>query len=318
MLDIHELRVFLAAAETENFSEAGRRLHISQPAVSMQIRALEEQLGISLFQRTGRHIVLTEAGQRMMPLARDVLNRVVQIEETMVSLQGDVVGNIQIGCCAVTGKYVVVRLIAQLRERHPQIDVSCTVGSSESVLDWLLEGRVQLAITGRHEPYRDVVYEPYFEERLVLVAPPDHLWTDLAGPLPLERLREADFVMFSPEANGYDLLKESLGEHHISINELKRALTVNHPETIVLGVQEGIGVGFVPEVLAAEALRNGSVVAVPVQNLEPCQVLNLAYHSRRPASSAQTALWEMAFQGGKSQPLPGQALMSHNGYSLGD
>ena len=91
MLNVHEMNIFLTAAETENFSEAARQLHMTQPAVSMQIQSLEQRLGVTLFERAGRRIQLSEAGEALLPMARDLVSMSLRIEETMQSLGGSVV-----------------------------------------------------------------------------------------------------------------------------------------------------------------------------------------------------------------------------------
>src|SRR5512138_2480996 len=93
MIEIHELQIFLAAAEGENFSAAARKLHLSQPAISFQIQALEQRLNVQLFQRTGRRIALTEAGRDLVPMAREMLNLSARIEEAMCAQQGMVKGH---------------------------------------------------------------------------------------------------------------------------------------------------------------------------------------------------------------------------------
>ncbi len=309
MLDVHALRVFLAAAETENFSEAGRRLQISQPAVSMQIRSLEEELGLDLFHRTGRHIVLTEAGEQLMPLAREIINRMVQVEETMVSLKGEVVGGLRIGCGAVTGKYVVTRIIAELIRQHPRVNVTCAAGSNIEVLQKLIAGDVQLALTAADEPYKEIEYRPYFEERLLLIVPENHPWSTLNGPISPQDLPKGRYVMYTSNSSGYNIIRRELAAYKQSLEDMNIAFKVNHPETLVVAVQRGIGVAFVPEVLAVDALESGSIVSVPVSGLSMSQTLYMARHTRRPPSSAQQAFWEIAFELDAPESLPGEALM---------
>jgi DNA-binding transcriptional LysR family regulator len=107
MLNPTELHVFSIAAETENFSETARRVGVSQPTVSMHMKALEERLGVQLFARTGRTVTLTDAGHELLPLVRDVLQRCERIEDTMRSLDGEIMGTLQIGCSTASGKYVL-------------------------------------------------------------------------------------------------------------------------------------------------------------------------------------------------------------------
>src|SRR5512142_953572 len=127
MVEVHELEVFIAAAEFENFSAAARKLHLSQPAISFQIQALEQQLNVQLFQRTGRRITLTEAGRDLLPMAREMLNYSTRIEETMCARQGIVKGAVHIGCSTSPGKYILPHLIGAFRRRYPAVQFSVHV-----------------------------------------------------------------------------------------------------------------------------------------------------------------------------------------------
>ena len=127
MLDSHQLHIFLVAAELENFSEAARQLNLSQPSVSAQIQTLERLLGTQLFNRAGRHISLTEAGQVLLPMAREMVHLSIHIEETMASLEGSVVGHLKLGCSTAVGKYTLPRVIGRFRAQYPQVQVSCNI-----------------------------------------------------------------------------------------------------------------------------------------------------------------------------------------------
>ena len=125
MLDAHQLNIFLMAAELENFSQAARHLNLSQPSVSAHIQSLEQLFGAQLFHRSGRHITLTEAGEALLPLAREMVHLSIRIEETMASLSGSVVGKLKLGCSTAVGKYTLPRLIARFRALNPQVQVNC-------------------------------------------------------------------------------------------------------------------------------------------------------------------------------------------------
>ncbi len=135
MLDVYELNIFLTAAETENFSKAARQLNLTQPAVSMQIRSLEKKLNVSLFHRTGRSLTLTERGKALMPLARDMINRAIRVEEEIESLKGEVIGHLKLGCSTATGKYILPHLVARFRRCHPKVQISIHNHSRDRVLD---------------------------------------------------------------------------------------------------------------------------------------------------------------------------------------
>lgn len=294
MLNFHELQVFLIAAETENFSEAGRRLNLSQPAVSMQIHSLEVQLGMKLFHRSGRHIALTEAGQALAPMARDLLNRVIQIEETMLSMQGTVVGQLKLGCSTTAGKYILTRLLARLHERYPQVQVMCHVTQRMAAFEMLIAGEVQIALSSLREPYKDIEYRPFLTDPIVLIVRPDHRWAHERFIRPSDLLDEP-FILREAQSGQLAALKDGLEWHGMSLDQLQTLMVVGNSEAIRLAVQEGIGVAFVSALVAEEGIEAGTLVPVAVEGMNLCETIYLARHTGRPATSAQTAFWEFAF-----------------------
>jgi DNA-binding transcriptional LysR family regulator len=295
MLNLHELQVFLVAAETENFSETGRRLQLSQPAVSMQIRSLETQLDAELFHRSGRHISLTEAGHVLIPLARELVERAIQVEETMASIRGDVVGLLKLACSTTAGKYILPKLIAGLRERHPRVQVICQVTRRSVALQMLLEGEAHIAVTSLREPYKDVEYRPFMTDRVVLVVPPDHSWARAGGVIqPADLLRE-NFILREEDSGTYTALRDGLAWHDLSINHLNVVMVLGNSEAIRMAVQEGIGVAFVTGLVAADAIQAGRLTAIEVEGMQLSRTLYMARYTGRPATRAQSAFWELAF-----------------------
>jgi DNA-binding transcriptional LysR family regulator len=295
MLDFQELQIFLAAAETENFSEAGRRLNISQPAISMQIHALEVRLGVQLFHRSGRYISLSEAGQSLMPLAHDLLNRMIHLEETMLSLQGDVIGQLKLGCSTTSGKYILPKLIARMHEKYSQVQVMCHVTGREHALHMLLSGEVQIALTSLREPYKEVEYRPVLVDHIVLVARPDHPWAGRREPIRPADLREGKFILREETSGTYLALKDGLAWHGLGMDQLKMVMMLGNSEAIAMSVEEGMGVSFVSELVVGTAVKAGTLAVIPVEGLDLNQTLFMAYHTGRPATRAQSAFWEFCF-----------------------
>jgi DNA-binding transcriptional LysR family regulator len=282
------------AAETENFSEAARRLGVTQPTISAHIRSLEERLGIDLFERSGRNVVLTDAGRALVPLASDILQRCARIEETMLSLKGEVVGLLQIGCTTASGKYVLPRILGGLRERHPRLEVVCKVTGRADALRLLRSGDVQVAITSLREPSRDLDYRKFATDHIVLIAPADHPWAGLGRPLRPAELLDGEFIR-REEGSGTDAaVREALAGHDLGADDLPTIMELGNSEAIRMAVAEGIGVGFVSALVAHEA-GSGPVAVVPVEALAPSRALYVARDTSRPATSSQTAFWDYTF-----------------------
>ena len=220
MLDIYELNIFLAAAETENFSEAARQLSLTQPAVSMQIRSLEKKLGVPLFYRSGRSLVLTEQGKVLTSLARDMVNHAIQIEEEIESLKGEVVGHLKIGCSTSTGKYFLPHLAARFRRRYPAVQMTIYNHSREVVIDELCEGAVQLAVVSALPTCKDVEYRHFFTDHVVLIVPCSHSWA-ARDIVTLDELRKANFILRDQLSGTREEVELTLEEAGLSVNDLK-------------------------------------------------------------------------------------------------
>ena len=292
MLNPVELNVFVMAAETENFSEAARRLGVTQPTVSVQIRSLEDRLGIALFDRTGRHVLLTDGGRALVPLARDLLQRCVGIEDTMVSLQGEIVGLLQIGCTTASGKYVLPRILGELRKAHPRVEVQVRITTRHDALQLLRSGDVQVAVTSLQEPAKDLDYRRFATDHVVLIAPPDHRWAHV-------RIRPADlvegeFISREPGSGTVAAVREALAVHDLGFDDLPQIMELGNSEAIRIAVAEGIGVAFVSAMVATEAGRN-EVAIVDIEGFHPERTLYMVRDSSRSATRAQAAFWDYAF-----------------------
>ncbi len=294
MLDIYELQVFLAAAEAGSFSEAGRRLQMSQPAVSMQIRSLEKRLGVKLFHRGGRHIRLSEIGHALVPLARDLVNLSIHAEETIASLKGEVIGMLKLGCSTTAGKYILPRLIARFIERYPGVQVACHVVPRGSALEMLQDGTAHLAISSLCEPSRTLDYRPLTCDPIVLIAPPDHPWAGRAA-IPVEELREGRFIVRELNSGTQQAVAHALSQHNLSATALDTVMVLGNSEAIHMAVAEGIGVAFISRRAAEEGIQTGRVVEVRVEGLDIVQQLYMVRHAHRVATGAQTAFWDFVY-----------------------
>lgn len=294
MLNLHELNVFVEAAQAENFSVAARRLYLSQPAVSLHVRSLEQQFGTELFQRNGRNIALSEAGKVLLPLAQQILRDAKRLEETMAGLQGKVIGRLSIACSTTVGKYVLPRLVAGFRTRYPDVAVEINVMSRRAAIERLLEGRAEIAVVSTRLNHHDLEFAAFLTDEVVLIAPPGHPWADGRTVQPQE-LRTTPIIMREATAGTYEVLMEGLAAHGLSIEELQIVLTLANAEAIEMSVEAGIGVAFVSRLAAARGLALNKVVHVPVAGMKLTRAIYMVRHQRHPSTPLQQAFWDFAF-----------------------
>ena len=300
MLDIHQLNVFLVAAETLNFTQAGQRLHMTQPSVSQHIQGLEAYFDRHLFVRNGRNLELTEAGMILLPLARQAVELSQNIDETMESLKGEVYGHLMVGCSTTPGKYILPQILAQFHHNYPQVRVTCQVSPQVDALRMLVEGEVHFALYSMNRgTYADIETLPFLCDPIVLAAPLDHPWAQ-RGEIEPQELLEADMIMRESTSGTYEAVREALAHFDISMNDLRILITLGNAEAIALTVQEGIGVGFLSK-MVVDRLCAGKVATVKVHGLEICREIYIGRNIRRPATGAQTAFW--GFLNSAQKPL---------------
>jgi len=290
MLDIHQLNVFLVAAETLNFTQTAQQLHMTQPSVSQHIQYLERHFDIELFIRNGRNLELTDAGMALLPLAREAVSLSIRTDETMVSLKGSIYGHLIVCCSTTPGKYILPNLLARFHRQHPEVRVTCQVTSQADALQNLVEGEAHFGLFSvDHTPYPDIEAISFICDPIVLIAPLGHPWAK-RGEIDPAELREGEFIMRESTSGTFSAVSEALSRENISINDLKILITLGNAEAIALAVQEGIGVGFVSQ-MVIERLCKGNVAEVRIRGMEICRQIYVGHNSRRPATNAQTAFW---------------------------
>ncbi len=290
MLDTHQLNVFLVAADTLNFTQAARLLHMSQPSVSQHIQSLEQSFGQPLFIRSGRHMELTAAGQALAPLARDIVERSHLIEETMKSLEGEVHGHLRVGCSTTPGKYILPQLLATFHHDYPLVRVSCHVTSQGKAMDMLCDGEVHVAMVSEpHMSCRSAETHRFMVDPVILIAPLDHPWA-LRGEIEPQELYDGEFILREEGSGTQMAVNNGLSAVGVSMEELETLLVLGSSEAIALSVKEGIGVGFVSQIVVTRLVKD-QVATIMVRDLEIVREIHIGTQQRKPETAAQKAFW---------------------------
>ncbi len=294
MLNTHELNVFIEAAQVENFSVAASRLDLSQPAVSLQIRSLERQLGIELFRRNGRNVTLSDAGRILLPLAQELLHQAKHVEEVMWGLQGVAVGELSVVCSTTVGKYVLPRLIAAFRRRYPDVQVAVKVLGRQPAAEWLLEGRAEIGLVSCDCTYRDLESRPFLQDQVILIVPAGHPWADGREITPAD-LPSLPLIIDESTSGVYEVLVEGLRQQGMNVADLGVAMTLDSAEAIEMAVEAGLGAAFVSRPVAARGLALGCIKEVPIRGMSLTRSICMVRHQRRTATPPQEAFWNFAF-----------------------
>ncbi|MBI9045610.1 MAG: LysR family transcriptional regulator [Anaerolineaceae bacterium] len=293
MLDAYQLNIFLVGAETLNFTETAKRLHMTQPSVSQHVKAIEKNFGCSLFVRKGRHLELTDAGRALVPLASDLVKHSILIEETMESLKGEVYGHLLVGCCTTPGKYILPHILTNFHSIYPQVTISCNVTIQEQAIRMLDNGEIHLILTNKDTScFTNAESRHFLKDPVVLIAPKNHPWAEKEEISP-EEMFESSFIMREPDSGTYGAAQIGMEKIGMNIKDLKSILSLGNSEAIALAVQEGLGVGFVSS-LVVEKFCCNRVAPIKVKGLEMWQDIYLGYQTRRPPTAAQIAFWKFS------------------------
>jgi DNA-binding transcriptional LysR family regulator len=291
MIDLTRLKAFIYAAESLSFSEAARQLHLTQPAVSHHIKALETSLGVELFTRTGHTLKLTEAGRLLLPFAHKLIHQASEVQEMMASLQEKIVGHLRIACSTTAGKFILPQLAARFCRRFPGIKVSILACTPQHVIPQLLEGEANLAVVSSYDLCRNgLECQEFFNDRITLIVPANHPWTIRHSVEPADLLEEP-MIIREPTSGTCRVLLTELAGHGITYDDLDIYLELGNAEAIVRTVEAGFGVSFVSTLAADWALKLGNVESVPVAGLDLQRTVYMVRRSLETAYRPQEVFW---------------------------
>ncbi len=278
MLDIHALQVFYEASKTGSFTAAARALNMTQPAVSMQIKTLEDYLQVQLFERQGRSIQLSKAGQALVPLARQIIELTIKTEKTLRGANGLVMGNLTIGTSVPSANRVLVHLLSRFQKLYPNVRVALPLVSREELLDKLISGIYDFGVLNVVNRCEQVACMPFFDDRIVLVAPTMASFTLEREIEPAELLNQ-QFVCQDHHSACRYAVGDALKVYGIDVNDFDIRLEIGSHSAIIAAVEHGVGMSFISLLEAAPALAQGQLRIVDVRGVRLSTHVHLAVSS---------------------------------------
>lgn len=258
MISVQHLKTFLSAVRYKSFTRAAVELQLTQPAVSAHIAALEAELHAPLFNRTGRRIILTDAGRIAEKCARKILDQIDDMKNQIDDLQGLHGGTISIGASRIIGVYMMPRILMAFRDRFPDIEMKISIHSAHTIRQQVEDNCFDLAIVGEGDPIDSpaVGVKPIGEDKLVIVAPPSHR---LAGrkTITSDELKKEIFIMSGRLTASLQNLKTQLTK--IGFN-FKSSITMDDAGAIKRAVAEGAGLAILSSAVVEEEVRDGRLI----------------------------------------------------------
>ncbi len=271
------LKVFRVVARHLNFTRAAEELLLTQPAVTQQIKALEGQYGLPLFDRVGGRISLTAAGAALLPYAEQLKALSDQAFEAVTGTSGAHAGTLTLGASQTIGQYLLPNFVAAFLREHPRVVVTAVSGNTDAMLDAVAEHRVQLALIEGPGLRKDLHIEPFMEDQMVLIVPASHEWA--GQTIHIQSLCQAPLLMREFGSGSRRVIESALARAGLRKKDLRTVMELDSTEGQLSAVEAGLGVTFVSQWSVRHQLALRTLGIARVKGLKLTRKFSLAYPS---------------------------------------
>lgn len=286
-MDTRQLAAFCEVVERRSFSQAAERLGVTQPAVSLQVRSLEERLGQRLLDRSGRRVELTEAGQVLYRSARRLLQMERQLlEELAHESEGELHGTLAIGASTGPGAHLVPLLLCEFQRAHSALRVRLSISDTQAVSDQVAARELELGVVGAHGRHRSLAFEPLVLDEIVLAVPPGHRFA--GRTVPVDELRDETLLVMQEGAGVRQVIDEELRRAGLRLRDLETTIELGLQESVKTAVGAGYGVAFISRTAVERELETGFLGMARVEGIEPARQIYLVHgRGREPTRAAE-------------------------------
>ncbi|GBD99648.1 HTH-type transcriptional regulator CysL [bacterium BMS3Abin07] len=263
-MEDHKLKVFCTVAETRSFSKASEIIHLTQPAVSLQIQALEELYETKLFDRSSSNVTLTKAGEVLYKYAKNILSLYADAEKQIGELTGLVKGSISIGASTTIGNHLLPTIISDFKKTRPKIKLHMRVGNTKRIIDLLNSGNIDFGLVEGDISGQKILSEPLIKDELVVIVPSYHPWAKRKNVSILELLKEP--FIFREEGSGTrQIIEKYLDAHGISVQNMKITTVIGSTVAIKHTVENGMGISIVSRWSAIKEGKYGTLKLLSIR-----------------------------------------------------
>lgn len=275
MIENFRIRVFRSVAHHLNFSRAAEELLLTQPAVTQQIKALEEEMGVPLFDRGGGRISLTPGGTALLPFADQMKSLSEQAVAAVAGAYGQHAGELSIGASQTISQYLLPTMIAKFLKSFPQVAVAARSGNSDAILEALMSREIQLALIEGPEQRKDLHIESFMEDHMVLVVPAGHEWAD--HEVQVADLCQYPLLMREFGSGSRRVVEQALAAAGFKAKDLCIRMELDSNEGLVSAVEAGLGVAFVSRWAVRNQLALETLKLARIRGLKLSRMFSMAY-----------------------------------------
>jgi len=288
-MTIRQLQYFLRIAELRSFSKAAAYLHVAQPALGLQIRKLEEELGVKLLNRHSRGVIPTEAGLLLRDHAQIILRQIDRAKLSVEDLAGPPRGRIAVGLTPTLNLILATQLVERCRRDFPSVSLAIVDGMSEDLMEWVENDRLDLALSYNPSAVQGLVCEPLLVEDLCLIGPGDAP-TRPGDTVGFDDIAELPMILTSVTSGLRSIVEEAAHAHGFDLDVVLEIDSVTAMKEMAI---KGVGYAILPMGSVMREVEDGRLSARPFINPVLSRKLYLAYSAKRPPSQATTAIREL-------------------------
>ena len=271
-LENFRLKVFRAVAEQLSFHKAAKQLFLTQPAVTLQIKTLEDELGIRLFDRSGGHVSLTRQGALLLRYAQKLAALASEAEQELAAAEGQLAGNLELGVSTTIAQYVLPRLIAAFLAENPRLQFSLHSGNTEEIVQSLLQEKVSIGLIEGPSREQGVRTEPFMQDELVLITPPDFE----SDRVSRDQLVASNLLLREQGSGSRRVVEGALEKAGVGLKSFKNVMDLDSTEAIKSAVEAGLGIGFVSRWAISKELELRALKVVEVDGIKVARHFSLA------------------------------------------
>lgn len=291
-MDSLQLKLFLDLTRTRNFTKVAQKNHLTQPAVSIQIRRLEEELGVRLFERTNRRVGLTDAGRLFLPYASEMLRNLEEAKARLLERQDKVLGMIKVATTVSIGLYILSNYLKQFIKLYPNVDLHVEYQLPERIYDLLLSGETDLGVLAYFEKRRDLVSIPFMEDEVVIICSPQHVWAHKRR-MNLAEIKDSDFIALAETTPTGKSILRRLKQMAIPV---RVKMEYDNIEIIKKTVEMGLGIALVPRQSVIQEVKNHTLVSIRITDTPLERPLSIVYWKGKTLSKPMQAFIDILTQ----------------------
>ncbi|MEN1967367.1 selenium metabolism-associated LysR family transcriptional regulator [Lentibacillus sp. N15] len=268
-MNYERLKTFIAVAEKKSFSEAAKKLYVTQPTITSQIKALEEELNTKLFERTTKKVAMTPSANILLKFAKEIVHLSDSAQKEISQMESTVNGDLRVGCSLTIGEYILPEFLKRFKDTFPLVPMRVEIANSQSIVENIKDQVIDIGLIETPMEDQQIVSDPILEDELVLIARPDY-FSGNELQIPLEKLKTVPLIIRERGSGTRAVVDQYLQQAGLTLDNLNVVMELGSTEAIKAAVESGLGVSFVSK----SAIKKEQKLKL----LRTYQVKNIAFY----------------------------------------